>query len=186
MVKIITPFLLIIAGTCQGQNYKSFVSAFQTEVMPINTPYHTQSVLFGIKTDDGDQALIGPVYKSFLQKVNHENSYIGVRIFAQSNIGSVLAFLSYDIVWGEYYEYIEPEKVEIKNGPYPRGVIGIGYSIFDYTSIYLGGVFQDYNPAKFNKEIKSPHKSSSFVIRVNISIPVGGGFSSSSVKQRMW
>lgn len=186
MIEKITTLLLLIAGTCQAQNCNSFVAAFQTEGMPINTPYHTQSVLFGIKTDDGNQALIGPVYKSFLQKVGHKNSYAGGRIFAQSSIWSVLTFLSYDMVWGEYYNYLENGKVELENGQYSRGVLGIGYAFNEYVSVYSGAVFQDYDPSKYNKELKSPHKSSSFIIRANISVPVGGGFSSSSVKQRMW
>lgn len=179
-------FLLLVTGTCQAQNYNSFISAFQTEIIPINTPYHTQSALFGIKTDDGNQALIGPVYKSFLQQVGHRKSYLGGRIFGQSSIGSFLVFISYDVVWGEYYNYLENGTVELTNGRYSRGILGMGYSISESTSIYLGAIFQDYNPARYYNEAKSPHKSSSFTIRANISVPIGGGFSSSSVKRRMW
>lgn len=178
--------LLLATGTCQAQSYNSFISTFQTEVIPINTPYHTQSLLFGVKTDNGDHALIGPIYKSFLQKVGHKNSYFGGRIFGQSNIGKVLPFISYDVVWGEYYNYLENGTVDIKNGRYSRGALGIGYSISELTSIYLGAIFQDYHPARYYKEEKSPHKSSSITIRANISVPVGGSFSSNSVKRRMW
>lgn len=186
MVKKIMTLLLLATGTCQAQNYSSFISAFQTEIIPINTPYHTQSALFGIKTDDGNTALIGPVYKSFLQEVGHRKSYLGGRLFGQSSIGSLLPFISYDVVWGEYYNYLENGTVELKDGRYSRGILGIGYSISESTSIYLGAIFQDYNPARYYVKARSPHKSSSFTIRANISLPVGGGFSSGPVKRRMW
>ena len=156
----------------EAQTTNSPMVSIQSEVMPINTPYHVHSAMFGMKTESGDQYLIGPAFKTFLPEVGHRKSHWGMKIHTQTMIGRFIPFLSYEMMWGEYYIYggSTQASVAVKSRKQGRGVFGVGYEISDRVQVFTGVSAQDYDPVKFYKRKKTPYKSPGVVMKVGVNV----------------
>lgn len=103
--RFLLPLAFLVPKLSEAQTSNTPAVAVQSEIMPVNTPYHAHSLMFGMKTSTGDQYLIGPAFKSFMGDVGHKRSYAGLKIHTHVMIGRFAPFLSYEMMWGKYYIY---------------------------------------------------------------------------------
>lgn len=137
--------------------------------MPINTAYHSHAVMFGLTTEKGDQVLVGPAIKSFIPEVGHNRIYAGAKIHTHIKIGDFTPFLSYEMMWGEYYIYGAQKNhdVGIKHTNQGKGVLGLGYAISENFVIFAGASAQDYDPMHYKTTGKSPYRSKSLLLKID-------------------
>ena len=156
----------------EAQTTNEPIVSFQSAVMPMNSPYQVQSLMFGIKSPSGDQFLIGPAYKSFLSEVGHKKSYTGLKVHAHVMIGRFAPFVGYELMWGKYHiwggETAAP--MEVKSRKQGKGVAGIGFAISDSVQMFAGVAPQDYDPVKFYKRKKTPYRSPGVVLKFNVRV----------------
>ena len=172
MKHLIFSFLFLIPELIQAQTINDHVLAFQSEIRPVNSPYHVHSVMFGMKTINGDQYLIGPAIKTFINNVGHRKSYAGLKIHTHIMIGRFAPFLSYEMMWGEYFIYgAEATTIAfIRSGKQGKGVLGLGYAITDQVGIFAGVSGQDYDPVRFYKTKKTPYTTRSMTVKLNANV----------------
>jgi hypothetical protein len=170
--RFLLTFILFLPKFSAAQAGSSTVVAIQSEVMPMNTAYHVQSLMFGMQTDAGDQYLIGPAFKSFLTAVGHQRSYAGIKLHTHIRIARFAPFLSYEMMWGKYYIYGAESSgtVAVKQGKQGKGVLGTGYALSERLMLFAGVSAQDYDPLKYHKTRQSPYKSPGLLLKVAASM----------------
>lgn len=172
MKRFLLIFAFLVPTLSQGQISNVPVVSIQSEMMPVNTPYHIHSLMFGMKSKNGDQYLIGPAFKSFLPEVGHKKTYLGLKIHTQIMIRRFLPFLSYEMMWGEYYIYGGGTEatVAVKSRKQAKGVLGVGFAVTDRVQVFAGLAAQDYDPVKYYKRKKTPYRSPGMVLKLELSV----------------
>ncbi len=167
--RFLLPLAFLVPKLSEAQTSNTPAVSVQSGIMPVNTPYHAHSLMFGMKTSAGDQYLIGPAFKSFIGDVGHKRSYAGLKIHTHVMIGRLAPFLSYEMMWGKYYIYggDGSGSVGLKSRKQGKGVLGLGYAITDRVNLFAGLAAQDYDPLKYYKSRKTPYKSRGIVLKLS-------------------
>lgn len=183
---ILSAFLFLPLLTV-GQN-NDFVLAGQIGYNTLSTSSYQASLMAGIKTENGDQFLVGGLLKRLTENVGHQQTYIGASIHAQSDFFGLAPFLSASFLHGEYYIFNgnSVNDVTIKKTIQVYGTVGVGYMLTENLGLFGGYSFTEYNPVKYFKSQASPYKDGAIKFKMSFNFPVGKAGGVRTGQKRMW
>lgn len=148
-----------------------FILALQPGISVSQTGSTHLSAMAGIQMKEGDQFLVGFIYKQLLENVGHNNSYLGGRIHVQSSVTERLApYLSADFLHGSYYIY--GVGVAVKKRTHINGTVGLAYKLNQHLSLHGGYAVREYNPRLYFKHQHSPYKDGAFRLKLSLNMPL--------------
>lgn len=170
-----------------GQN-NDFVLAGQIGSSALSTPSYQASLMVGMKTENGDQFLVGGLVKRLTADVGHKQTYLGGRMHVQSDFFGMAPFLSVSFLQGEYYTFNDNSinEATVKKTIQVHGTLGVGYMFTANIGLFGGYSFIEYNPVKYFKSQTSPYKDGAISAKLSFNLPFGGFGTGSAGQGRMW
>ncbi|WP_276360215.1 hypothetical protein [Daejeonella sp. H1SJ63] len=183
---ILSAFLFLPLLTV-GQN-NDFVLAGQIGYSTLSTSSYQTSLMAGIKTENGDQFLVGGLLKRLTEDVGHKQTYVGGSIHAQSDFLGMAPFLSVSFLHGEYYLFNNNSinEVTVKKTIQVYGTVGVGYMLTENLGLFGGYSFTEYNPVKYFKSQTSPYKDGAIKVKLSFNLPFGKFGGGGAGQRRMW
>lgn len=170
-----------------GQNH-DFILGGQVGFSTLSTFSYRTSLMVGIKTENGDQFLVGGLLKRLTEEVGHQQTYLGGSIHAQSDFFGMAPFLSVSFLRGEYYIFNSNslEDATVKKTIQVSGTLGVGYMLTQNLGLFGGYTFREYNPVKYFKSQASPYKDGAIKVKMSFNLPVGKAGGIRAGQGRMW
>lgn len=180
--------LLYAISVCSAQDHNDFVVAGQIGTNTLMAKPYDASILLGMKTEEGDQFLIGPQFMRFGGAVGHKQSYWGGRIHAQADMLGVYPFLNVGFLYGDHYLFVSNLKPPtIRQNAQLHGTLGVGFMIKERAGVFVGYGIQEYNPGKYHQRGVSPYQDGAFSVKLSVNTSFGNGFATNNIGQRrMW
>lgn len=185
-VFILSAFMFLPLLTA-GQN-NDFVLGAQMGYSVLSTSSYGTSLMVGIKTEKGDQFLLGGLIKRLTEEVGHKQTYLGGSIHAQSDFFGMAPFLSVSFLQGEYYIFNgnSIDEAIVKKTIQVCGTLGVGYMLTQNLGLFGGYSFTEYNPVKYFKSQASPYKDGAIKVKMSFNFPFGKFDGGGEGQRRMW